>query len=102
MLSRTLAVWLVLLGIAVLNGTARELVLVPRLGEYPRHVISCLVLSAMIARASIGWIGPATDPSRTPLDPRGRRDTLGAGVGVFTARAEVVAVPSSAEKPARS
>jgi hypothetical protein len=63
MFSKTLEVWLVLVVLAVLNGTFRELVLVPRLGEYPGHVMSCVMLSVAIATTawmSIGWIGPAT------------------------------------------
>jgi len=63
MLSRTFGVWLVLLALAVLNGGFREMVLTPRLGEYPAHTISCILLSTAIATVawmSIGWIGPAT------------------------------------------
>ena len=41
-------VWLVMLVAAFLNGALRELLIVPRVGEYTGHVISVLILSGAI------------------------------------------------------
>ncbi|TKX62149.1 hypothetical protein EXE48_05645 [Halorubrum sp. ASP1] len=49
-----LGVWAALAAIAVANGALREIVLIPRIGEYPGHVASTAVLVAailLVARA---------------------------------------------------
>jgi len=61
---RAFAVWLILLLLAVLNGGLREGFLVPRLGAKAAHVVSTLLLSALILGATaptIGWIAPADE-----------------------------------------
>jgi hypothetical protein len=61
--TRALLAWLVLLALAVVNGTAREAWLIPRIGESAGHAVSSLSLSALIFLLSwltIGWINPAT------------------------------------------
>ena len=62
MAPRALAVWILLLGVAIANGALREMLLTPRLGDRAAHVLSTLMLSAAIlaiAWLTIGWIGPA-------------------------------------------
>ena len=59
MWSRALEVWLLLLAVAFANGALRVGVLIPRLGEYPAHILSTLSLSvfiALLARFAIGWM----------------------------------------------
>jgi len=56
---RALEVWLLLLAVAFANGAFRVVVLIPRLGEYPAHVLSTLSLSvliALLARFTVGWM----------------------------------------------
>jgi len=56
-------IWFALLVIAVLNGTFRVAVLVPRLGDAMGHVVSTLMLCVLIvvlSWATIGWVHPAT------------------------------------------
>ncbi len=63
MILRALAVWLLLVVLAILNGSFRAAVLIPRVGEHAGHVISTLMLSILIlatAWLTIGWIHPAT------------------------------------------
>lgn len=48
MLFRAFLFWLVLLVLAVLNGTVRQAVLLPRLGDGTAHVVSTLLLGAII------------------------------------------------------
>jgi hypothetical protein len=58
---RAVAIWTGLLVIAVANGALRDVLIVPRLGPQAGHVISTLVLSAVIvavAFVSIRWIAP--------------------------------------------
>jgi hypothetical protein len=58
---RAVAIWAGLLVIAVANGALRDVLIVPRLGPQAGHVISTLVLSAVIvavAFVSIRWIAP--------------------------------------------
>lgn len=43
-----ISVWLVMAVVAVLNGGFREVVLIPRIGEYPGHVVSTALLVAAI------------------------------------------------------
>ena len=61
MLSRALAMWLLLLILAVLNGAVREALIKPRLGEQGAHIGSTAILCAAIILVtcfSIAWIGP--------------------------------------------
>lgn len=61
---KALVVWLLLLVVAVMNGALREAVLTPVFGAPGAHVLSTLLLSALVlllAAASIGWIGPRND-----------------------------------------
>ncbi len=63
MFLRAAAVWLLLVPLAILNGTVRNYLLVPLVGNGAAHVISSLTLSALILAAAwlfIGWIHPAS------------------------------------------
>jgi hypothetical protein len=63
MILRALAVWLLLVMLAIANGTFRRAVLIPRVGEHAGHIISTILLSILIlvtAWLTIGWIHPAT------------------------------------------
>lgn len=60
---RALAIWLLLLVLAVANGAFREAVLMPRLGADAGHRVSTLLLCALILIATwltIGWLRPPT------------------------------------------
>ena len=60
---RAIAVWALLLVIAVLNGAARDALIAPQLGERSAHWVSTVVLCVfifLVSRASIGWIHPRT------------------------------------------
>jgi len=66
MLLRAVAIWFVLLIIAVLNGAVREALIIPRVGRAGGHVISTVMLSTAImfaAWTSSLWIG-----ARSPAD----------------------------------
>ena len=54
MLLRALAVWVLLLVIAIVNGAVRETVLTPKFGPRSAHVLSTLSLSALILAAA--WL----------------------------------------------
>lgn len=43
-----LGVWVLMAVVAVLNGGFREVVLIPRIGEYPGHVVSTALLVVAI------------------------------------------------------
>ena len=61
---KALVVWLLLLVVAVMNGALREAVLTPVFGAPWAHVLSTVVLSALVlllAAASVGWIDPRND-----------------------------------------
>lgn len=61
MLHRALLTWLAVLVLANLNGAFRELLLRPSLGPAAAHIMSTLLLSALVgltAWLSIRWIGP--------------------------------------------
>jgi hypothetical protein len=63
MFIRALSVWVALLALAVVNGGARELWLIPWIGGPAGHAVSSLSLSAAILLLSwltIGWIHPAS------------------------------------------
>jgi hypothetical protein len=60
MFLRAVAIWIVLLIMAVLNGSAREAFITPRFGGFAGHIISTIMLSSGIvfmAWMSISWIG---------------------------------------------
>ena len=61
MLLRAIAVWGLLLIVAVANGAAREYLINPRLGAQTGHVVSTVILCAailVVALLSIRWIAP--------------------------------------------
>ena len=63
MTSRALAVWCLLLLLAVLNGGVRDAWLSPRLGDPIGRAISTLLLCGLILLATwltIGWIQPTS------------------------------------------
>jgi hypothetical protein len=65
---RALEVWLLLLAVAFANGAFRVVVLIPRLGEYPAHIVSSVSLSVFIvllARFTAGWM--QIDTARSAL-----------------------------------
>jgi hypothetical protein len=62
-IARALAVWCLLLVLAVLNGGVRDTWLSPALGDPVGRRISSILLSLVILFATwltIGWIGPTT------------------------------------------
>jgi hypothetical protein len=62
-LVRAAVVWLLLLFLAILNGTVRETVLNPQLGPEAGHIVSTVLLSGLIvlvAWVAVPWIGPET------------------------------------------
>ena len=63
MLFRAVLVWCEILVLAIANGAAREALLVPRFGETVAHLISTLVLSALVVIAgslAMPWIAPTS------------------------------------------
>ena len=61
MFMRAGAIWLAILALAFVNGAARELLLIPRLGRAPGLFLSGILLSTVIvvlALASVRWIRP--------------------------------------------
>lgn len=63
MFARALVVWLGLVVLAIANGGLRQAVFVPRLGERAAHILSSLLLSALIllaAWSAIEWIDPSS------------------------------------------
>jgi hypothetical protein len=62
-IARALAVWCLLLVLAVLNGGVRDTWLSPPLGDAIGRAVSSILLSLVILFATwltIGWIGPTT------------------------------------------
>jgi len=62
-IGRGLLVWLLLVAVAIGNGTARQYLLLPRIGAYAGHVTSSVTLSLLIllvAAMTVRWIGPAS------------------------------------------
>lgn len=58
--AKAVVIWVAIVGIAVLNGTVRELLLVPAVGPFPAMVVSGVVLCACIlglAVATVPWYG---------------------------------------------
>jgi hypothetical protein len=66
MIARGLAVWLLLLGLAIANGAVREALLVPRIGAPAAHIVSTLSLCLLILLAT--WL---TAPWVRPPNPAG-------------------------------
>ena len=63
MILRAGAVWLLVLVLAIANGGFREAVLKLRTGERAAHVLSTVMLCAVVlvvARLTIGWIAPGS------------------------------------------
>jgi hypothetical protein len=60
---RAVAIWFVLLTLAILNGGVRDTWLTPRLGDTVGRALSTLLLCGLIVLATwltIGWIRPVT------------------------------------------
>ena len=60
--AKALAIWFGILVLAIANGTLREAVLIPVLGNAPGLILSGILLSALIlavAYFSLPWFGPA-------------------------------------------
>jgi hypothetical protein len=63
MITRALLAWLALLLFAILNGALRQALLIPHLGERAGHIVSTLLLSAIILGAAwvlLPWIRTGT------------------------------------------
>ena len=63
MILRATAVWLLLLVIAILNGGVREGWIIPRWGSRTGHIVSTLMLAALIvltAWISVRWVRLST------------------------------------------
>lgn len=63
MLGRAGAVWFTIMLVAILNGAARDLLLVPRLGDVVARALSCVTLASLIlvvASMSLPWIHPTS------------------------------------------
>jgi hypothetical protein len=61
MLLRTMMVWLLMAVLAIVNGTVRNALITPHLGENAGHVISTVsfcILSFFVMWLLIPWIGP--------------------------------------------
>jgi len=61
MLARSVLIWFVLLTLAIANGAVREGLLSPRIGSGAGHVVSTVLLSAVILLVgwvAVPWIGP--------------------------------------------
>ncbi len=56
MLTRAFVAWLGLMVLAILNGLLRQTVLIPRMGEPAGHIVSTLLLSAVILVAAWAWL----------------------------------------------
>ncbi|WP_232700735.1 hypothetical protein [Halobacterium wangiae] len=63
-----LGVWVLMAVLAVANGVFRETVIIPRIGEYPGHVLSTLVLvTAILAVAGAYFTTTGTTYTDTEL-----------------------------------
>jgi hypothetical protein len=61
MLGRAGAVWFGIMLLAILNGAARDVLLVPRLGDAVARAISCVTLATailLVAWLTLRWIDP--------------------------------------------
>ena len=60
MLGRAAAIWFAIMVAAILNGAARDILLVPRLGDPIARAISCVTLAIVIVGVTwftLRWIG---------------------------------------------
>lgn len=67
MILRALAVWLVILVVAIATATAREMLLAPRVGAAAAHVVgtlSVVVLALLVIWLTVRWIVPSLEPAR--------------------------------------
>lgn len=65
MLLRAALIWLCILILANINGAVREFGIIPHTGPRTGHLVSTLLLCAIIAAVawlSIRWIGPPSPP----------------------------------------
>ena len=63
MIWRALALWLVILVLANLNGAVRELWIIPQIGELSGRALSTLILCGLVffvTWRTIGWIRPVS------------------------------------------
>ena len=63
MYARALAIWFVIMVIAIINGGVRDALMVPRLGDDAARALSCLTLAAAILFVtwlSLQWMGVLT------------------------------------------
>lgn len=63
MLTKAIAIWLVIMVLAVLNGAMRQGLLAPRFGQQAGHVISTISLCTLIlvvAWLAVRWMGAAS------------------------------------------
>jgi hypothetical protein len=61
MILKSVAIWFVLVVLAIANGATRNALITPRFGEQAGHVASTIILCALIflvTLISIGWTGP--------------------------------------------
>ena len=61
MLHRAALIWLCIVPLAIINGSVRDLIVLPVLGDAAARAISCLTLSGAtfaVAWISIRWMGP--------------------------------------------
>lgn len=59
---RAIAIWFLLVALAILNGTVRTVWLLPRFGDRTAHLISTLSLCLLVLAAAwafVGWMRPA-------------------------------------------
>lgn len=58
--AKALAIWAAILGLAIINGTFREVVLIPKLGNTSGLILSGVLLSIVILAATyllLPWLG---------------------------------------------
>jgi hypothetical protein len=63
MFGRAVLAWTFIVPLAIANGMARELLLVPLLGDLAARAVSCFTLAGavlFVTWMSLAWIGPAT------------------------------------------
>ena len=63
MLGRAAAIWFAIMVAAILNGAARDMLLVPRLGDPIARAISCVTLAIVVVSVvwfTLSWIGPGS------------------------------------------
>ena len=75
---RTIETWLLLLMIAIANGTLRVGVLIPHLGDYRAHVLSTVLLTMLIVGMIVplvDWIGIGSTTVVAPSANRPARST---------------------------